>query len=237
MYILAFMKTLLLSLLALILSVMHVNAQDVIVLKQGDELNVKIEKIDASAINYYNPSDTVLRTMQKSEVFMIKFSNGTKYVMESAPAPTTISKRELEELARKKLATGDYEKYKKAYNRRKVSGIVLLSVGGAFATTGITLICEGIRIDRKDYAYQQSKPIHYQSGYYSPRGMWMTVGGIILTVASFPPLLIGTIQMSLTPKYKRKMNEAKQQLGFYPSAEPGNAIYGTQTGLAMRLSF
>lgn len=231
------MKPLTLSLLGLLFSCVYVNAQDVIVLKQGDEINVRIEKIDTSTISYYNQADTALHTMQKSEVFMIKLSNGTKYVMETTPPPATISKSELEELARKKMATGDYEKYKKAYNRRKVSGIVLLSVGGAFAATGVTLIGEGIRIDRKDYAYQQSKPNHYQSDYYSPRGMWMTVGGIILTVASFPPLLIGTIQMSLTPKYKRKMNEAKANMSFIPSVEPGTALYGPQTGLAMRLTF
>lgn len=234
------MKPLTLSLLALVLTCMYVTAaaQDTLLLKTGDELYVKIEKIDAAAIIYHKQStDTALYTLQKSEVFMIKLSNGTKYVMETTPPPATVSKSELEGLASKKLGTSDYEKYKKAYNRRKVSGIVLLSVGGAFAATGVTLIGEGIRIDRKDYAYQQSKPNHYQSDYYSPRGMWMTVGGIILTVASFPPLLIGTIQVSLTPKYKRKMNKAKQELSLHPDLQPGTAIYGPQSGLSMRLTF
>lgn len=214
-------------------------AQDTLLLKSGDELYVKIEKIDGAYITYTMPPASTVYTKNKNDVFMVKFTTGTKYVIGST-AKAEPSKLEIEKAIQQKLAANNYERYKKGYERRKVSGIVLLSIGGAMATTGITLICEGIRIDRRDYANLQNQHNHYQSTYYSPKGMWMTVGGSILTGVSFAPLLVGTIQMSLTPKYKRKMNEAKQQLSFAPVTQPlqpvGN-IGGSYTGMAMRINF
>lgn len=232
-------KTLMITLTTLCLCVYTATAQDTLLLLNGDDLYVKVEKIDGATISYTIPPDTTLFTLNKEEVFMVKFANGTRYTIYT-PQPKQVSREKVKEALTKKLALGDYERYKKGYQRRKVSGIVLLSIGGAFATTGITLICEGIRIDRRDYANLQNQYNHYQSTYYSPRGMWMSVGGGVLTGASFPFLLIGTINISLMPKYKRKMNEARQQLSFAPVTQPlqpvGN-IGGSYTGMAMRISF
>lgn len=231
------MKTLAITLTMLCLCVYMATAQDTLLLKNGDELHVKVEKIDEATITYSIPPVSVVYTKDKSDVFMVKFASGTKYVISGNERQM---KREIEAAIRKKDATYDYERFKKGYTRRKISGITLLSIGGAFATTGITLICEGIRIDRKDYAYHQSQNQYPSSEWYPQRGMWMSVGGIILTVASFPPLLIGTINISLMPKYKRKVNEAKQQLSFAPVTQPlqpvGN-IGGSYTGMAMRINF
>ena len=63
---------------------------DVIVLKSGEEINAKVTEIGTSEIKYKkcdNP-DGPLYTVSKSEVFMIKYSNGTKDMINSANGST-----------------------------------------------------------------------------------------------------------------------------------------------------
>ncbi|HNW89986.1 MAG TPA: hypothetical protein PKN48_10005 [Bacteroidales bacterium] len=65
-------------------------AQDVIFKKNGDEVQAKIEEVGVSEIKYkkFDNQDGPLYTILKSDVFMIKYANGTKEVF-SADATVT----------------------------------------------------------------------------------------------------------------------------------------------------
>ncbi|MEM7107386.1 MAG: hypothetical protein AAF519_04100 [Bacteroidota bacterium] len=59
-----------------------VMAQDIMILKNGEEIETKVYEIRHTDIKYkkFNNLSGPLYTLQKSEVFMIKFENGTKEV-------------------------------------------------------------------------------------------------------------------------------------------------------------
>ena len=62
---------------------------DVIVMRNGDEVKAKVSEVTSAVIKYKRCDlvDGPLYTVNKSEVFMIRYPNGTKEVM---PEPTTI---------------------------------------------------------------------------------------------------------------------------------------------------
>ncbi len=73
----------------LILNTLH--AQDVIFKKNGDEISAKIQEVGVTEIKYKkadNP-DGPLFSIMKTDVFMIKFENGTKEVINSQVTTNT----------------------------------------------------------------------------------------------------------------------------------------------------
>lgn len=113
------MKTLMITLTTLCLCVYTATAQDTLLLLNGDDLYVKVEKIDGATISYTIPPDTTLFTLNKEEVFMVKFANGTRYTLTKTQTKEE-SKRQLEDAAKKKQALESYEKYNGIYNRKKL---------------------------------------------------------------------------------------------------------------------
>ena len=80
---------LLLPLLVLLASAAH--AQDFITKRNGDELAVKVVEITPAEVKYRradNP-DGPLISVWRSDVFMIRYANGTKEVLSSVPATTS----------------------------------------------------------------------------------------------------------------------------------------------------
>jgi hypothetical protein len=83
------MKINFLLLLFLCAFVMQMNAQDVIIKKNGEEINSKVLEISSSEIKYKRadymdgPTYTIFRT----EVFMIKYANGKKEMISNADVP------------------------------------------------------------------------------------------------------------------------------------------------------
>lgn len=66
-----------------------VMAQDVITLKNGDEINGKVTKVSSTEIEYKlasNP-DGPTYTKPVAEIFMVKYANGQKDVFNNTPAP------------------------------------------------------------------------------------------------------------------------------------------------------
>ncbi len=59
-----------------------VNAQDIILKKNGDEINAKIQEVGVNEIKYkkFDNLDGPVYTILKAEVFMIKYANGSKDV-------------------------------------------------------------------------------------------------------------------------------------------------------------
>lgn len=79
-------KTLLMKKFFLILfSVVFINAlnaQDFIIKKNGDELSAKVQEVGTTEIKYkkFDNQDGPTYTILRTEVFMIKYANGTKEV-------------------------------------------------------------------------------------------------------------------------------------------------------------
>lgn len=219
------MKTLLLTIAGLCLYIGTLSAQDTLLLKTGDELYVKVEKIDAATITYTLPPDSTIKTINKADVFMLKFANGLKYVMGSE-AGKEITKQDIDKAVQQKLSITEYAKYTRTYERRKRTGVALMATGGTLVTLGGILLAVYIPASKVNTPYNSS--------YLG------IIGGSYAMGASFPLLLSGTIVVAKLPKYKRKMDEAKQQLSFAPVTQPlqpiGN-MGGNYTGLAMRINF
>ncbi len=65
-------------------------AQDVIVFRNGDEVQAKIVEISSTSLKYkkWDNLDGPLYSNDKTEVFMVKFQNGTKEVFDNPPTQT-----------------------------------------------------------------------------------------------------------------------------------------------------
>jgi hypothetical protein len=85
------MKNIILILIGLIFFNLA-NAQDIIIKKNGDEISAKIQEIGVIEIKYkkFDNQNGPVYSIVKTEVFMIKFENGTKEVYTS-DANTNIS--------------------------------------------------------------------------------------------------------------------------------------------------
>ena len=69
-----------------------INAQDIIVKRSGDEIEAKVEEIGTTEIKYkrFDNEAGPTYTILKSEVFMIKYANGSKDIFEeSVPEKTS----------------------------------------------------------------------------------------------------------------------------------------------------
>jgi len=68
-----------------ILITVNVNAQDNIFLKTGDEIQAKILEVGHDEIKYkkFDYQDGPTYTLKKSEIFMVKYKNGSKDIFES----------------------------------------------------------------------------------------------------------------------------------------------------------
>ena len=220
------MKTLALTMAMLCMGIYIAAAQDTLLLMNGEDLYAKVENIDGGTISYTIPPDATVFTLNKDEVYMIKYADGTRQTIGKTQTKEESIRAE-EERDRKVQAKSDYERYRDIYLRKRKIGITQLSMGGGVAAAGIALLVVGLHMDNT-------------SAYGSEFGTNLSLAGSIIIPASAPFLIFGTIQLCLMPKYKRKMKQAKQQLSFAPVTQPlppvGN-IGGSYSGVAMRFNF
>lgn len=166
------MKKLLLMLL--LLAATHANAQDVIVLKDGNTVVSKILEITTTEIKYkkFSNPDGPTYTVLKSEVKGINYANGDKDVFESTPAtPTTTPgltysggsvTNTTTTTTTAPVYTGAYTAMtptlpkEQIHSDGKIRAFKILGWvgGGLMVGTGLALMVAGIaNIDSKDYTY------------------------------------------------------------------------------------
>jgi hypothetical protein len=85
------MKKILLALLIFTGAVFSVNAQDLIIKKDGSEVRAKVTEIVPDAIKYkmFNNQDGPVYVLPKSEIFMIKYESGRKEVFGAETTSST----------------------------------------------------------------------------------------------------------------------------------------------------
>ena len=73
--------------IALSLATLNVAAQDIIVMRNGDEVEAKVTKVGTTEVEYHKWSnqDGPVYTVAKSDVFMVKYKNGEKDVFNKVP--------------------------------------------------------------------------------------------------------------------------------------------------------
>ncbi|MDR1341742.1 MAG: hypothetical protein LBK18_00635 [Prevotellaceae bacterium] len=95
-------------------------AQDIITLKNGDEIKAKVQEIGISEVKYkkYDNLTGPLYTLLKAEIFMIKYENGKKDIFKDEPAvPTTPSVSSHEDMRKTLELDSEFmdEGFKNAY--------------------------------------------------------------------------------------------------------------------------
>lgn len=98
--------------LVLLLTVNTMYSQDVILKKNGDEIKVKVIEISKNNIKYkdFSSLNGPTRNIYTSEVFMVKYENGTKEVFKKNESPkvNTVSSKSLTESYKNKLNSSFY---------------------------------------------------------------------------------------------------------------------------------
>lgn len=119
-----------LVLLVTFFSSLAVYSQDVITLKNADELIGKITRVGVNTVEYKKDSTGPVYEIKKSEIFMIKYENGLKEVMSNL-ATLSPPKESLDDLEMR-------------FNRKKRAGIGLTVTGGLLLVGGTSLFVSSL---------------------------------------------------------------------------------------------
>lgn len=94
--------------LILLFVVQSANAQDIIFLKTGEEILAKVIAINPTDIQYrkHNDKDGPLYTRYKSEVFMIKYANGSKDVFTQESSVATNPNSHIDAATQREVKAG-----------------------------------------------------------------------------------------------------------------------------------
>lgn len=201
-------------------------AQDNIVLRTGEEVKAKVEEVGLTEVKYKRADNHTgpLYSVLKSDVLMIKYENGTKDVFATAapatPVPATAATPPaVPGCAGKSLSyNGDYNRLRKAGNKRIVLGSVLTGLSAPILFTGIGMTATGLIDLNADY-----------NGYSDMSAAPRLVGGMILTAIGTAALVTGPILISKGVKMRRMARSAQQQpvsMGFSPIRDYNLERYG-----------
>jgi hypothetical protein len=206
-----------------------VRAQDLIILRNGSDISCLVWRMDTTRV-FYKQRDSlenIVRSIPREEIFMIKYADGSRYVIND-PSAAEIRKQ-VEAGVQEKQLRVDFEKCMALYEKRKHKGIICTSLGGGllFACTVTTIVTGSITSNETKQDYNQAADI-------------FLVAGTIGFVASIPITIVGVCNLGTKNKYKRKADKIKSSLKFaaYNSPKaPVNNVFGNQAGIAMMLNF
>lgn len=248
-----------LGLAILLTATQAVKAQDIITLKNGDDVKAKVIDIGTNEIKYkkWDNPDGPAYTLTKGEIFMIKYQNGTKDVFNTtqtaapappppannpnynnAPAQNTNVQQQVEAALKAQKAEEEYQKYNRLAKKRIVSGAVSTGIGAAFLIAGAGMTAAGL-----SYLSAYSSTSSYTDYDYYDMGLPLAIVGGAMVITSIPLLITGPIKLSKGIRDKRKANAAKRdmELSLAPMAAPTfdrvTGSTGFQGGFGMKLKF
>jgi hypothetical protein len=102
------MKSFIILVAMLLGGVALVGAQDVITLKNGEEVKAKVQEVGLSDVKYrrYENLDGPVYTLRKTEIFMIKYENGEKDVFKDEAVAPPVAREGLASTESQKGAMG-----------------------------------------------------------------------------------------------------------------------------------
>lgn len=209
------------ALTALLLFTCTVFAQDVIILRTGAELTVKVTEIDSPVIRYkkFENLDGPTYKLTTGEVFTIKYANGTKEFYGTAPAVTATAPVTAPVAQN---TTTAYDSLMKKAKGQKALGIALSVCGPVQAIAGGALIGLGIA--------QYTPPATTQS---QTNGTINIALGSVFAVAGLVELVIGLVSLNHYEINKK----AAQKIKSVAYIKPFATSTGTSASVGMRLNF
>lgn len=216
------MKTLL-ALLVLCLTGTGCYAQDVITLTSNSKIKAKVISLDSATLTYLNNSSDVIHNIPINTVMAIRYGNGTQKVISVPGMADRVTADSI-------LHMNVYTDYMTLARKRTRAGIVLSAIGAPLILGGTAVIIIGAHRENQSRTLPDSLKSRHGSLYIYAMGSLLVGGGVGMGLTGMGMFLTAR-------KYRRKANEIKATLSFYPSTQPGTALYGPQTGLSMRLTF
>ena len=185
----------------MLLSVFFCNAQDILVFKNGDEVKAKISEVNTSEVKYKKFDNMTGPTFStaKSDLFMVKYENGTKDVFSSISNAAPKSNNQYE------------PPYKGSLHYLRAGG-TLTGFAAAFVIIGATLVGVG--------EHQQ-----ISSGYVSGYGYYatsqtnssMVISGAAFLCASVPFIITGPICIAKGKRLQKREQANPVSLSFSPA--------------------
>jgi molybdopterin-binding protein len=102
-------------------------SQDVITLKNGEEINAKITEVGTEEIKYKKGENDVLYIIKKSEIFMIKYKDGTKDIFKSESGESKKEKTNFTDQELRLKGAQDAEKFYRG-NKCGAGGVMATSL-------------------------------------------------------------------------------------------------------------
>ena len=230
-------------LLGFIFAFSTLKAQDIITLKTGEDLKAKIVEIGLNDVKYkkFENLNGPVYTLNKSDIFMIKYENGTKDVFNtttSAPAPQPSSgypsnSSNTETVVRRNNDDGyyhsqsDYDKNMKLYRSKLTKGIVMTSIGVPMLISGIALVGYGASVATDDYTSDYPE-------LWAPE----VIIGTVFIAAGIPLSIAGPINIGKSFHYRSEARKSKTSMSFEPIFKPVPFSHGNFAGgMSMKIRF
>ena len=194
--------------LILFLSGISIYAQDVITLRNGNEVKAKVTEINSSEIKYkrFDNLDGPTVVVPRDEVFVINYENGTREVINTVTAANAksqssgnnpalmMSTKDL--VAQMKVNSPAFYQQYKLWKRMGTTGLILIATGGVATILGIVMPDE--------------------------EGIYFVMGGSALAAAGTPFAIIGGVKKNSTVRNFSKQYYTSQysiphfQFSLYP---------------------
>jgi hypothetical protein len=200
------------------------SAQDIITLKTGEEIKAKVTAVNPNDIQYrkFNDNDGPLYTKYKSEVFMIKYANGSKDVFSNTSGSTSTN-ASIDPSTQRELKSGTQFTVEIAWDLNskyiqsgqtvdfKVAGDVVIDnktvITGGTSLQGIVVNSEkakGLGKEGKlDIQLNNAKAVDGQtvqlSGYLSKAGDNKTTETVVIGALLFWPVLFAKGKEAIIP--------------------------------------
>lgn len=211
-----------------LLAFISANAQDMLILKSGEDINSKIVEVNNQEIKYkkFENIDGPTYTILKADVFMIKYQNGTKETFDNnAASPKPNIKSPVNQPAK----TNSYSDH--SYKLKK--GKLLTGLGTSFTTVGTALLVSGGVVFANSY--------DYYTGFYDiiaeENGIIMMSVGSAVFVAGLPMMITGLVKMGSAKKGIRLSQNGQSYLHISPTLLPNYSKQGNVPGMNFTFKF
>jgi hypothetical protein len=212
-----------------LLTAFFTKAQDVITLKNGEEIKAKVLEVGLGEIKYKkadNPNGP-LYTTSKTLVFMIRYENGTKDVF-TAPSMGAPDMRG-DAHGYRGDNKGDYEMLMHKYRRSLAGGIVMTAIGVPMIPIGLGLTIGGIAASNSYDMYGN----YYRNDGAGP----MVVSGVLFLAGGIAMTVVGPIKISKAKRYKARAREIGPSMSFAPILSPAVGGQAMKTGAGININF
>lgn len=211
-----------------LLAFISANAQDMLILKSGEDINSKIVEVGNQEIKYkkFENLDGPTYTISKTDVFMIKYQNGTKETFDNSIASP---KPNLKSPVTQPAKTNSYSDH----SHKLQKGKLLTGLGTSFTTVGTALLISGGVVFANSY--------DYYTGYYDiiaeDNGIIMMAVGGAAFAAGLPMMITGLVKMGSAKKGIRLSQNSQASLHLAPTVIPNYSKSGNTPGMYLGLKF